>query len=168
MKKGLLIAAALLVIGAAALLMCPNSKTECCLCEGSPRHAPCLVNLETGELLELSVYDSDPFRPGELAEEQRTGYFTLVKGAGASGYRDGGKYVKVTIPLNDMHANSRYFCKKCRAKLSNCTGGYAIVDMLSPNNPVVFSLTNTFELRCYEVIVSATAGKQEITVNGQR
>ena len=167
MKKALLIATALIVAFAAALHMSSNSKTECCLCQNQPCHAPCLVNLETSELLELSVYDPDPFRPGELAEEQRSGYFTFVKGAGASGYREGGKYVKVKIPQSDTHANSRYFCKKCRDKLSDCQS-YAIVDLLDPSNPIFFPIRENFDIRCYEIIVCAMDGGQEITVNGKK
>lgn len=114
------------------------------------------------------MYDPDPFRPGELAEEQRTGYFTLVQGAGASGYLDGGNYVKVTIPADDAHSKSRNFCKKCRSKLSNCTGGYAFVDMSDPNDPVVFTMTENFKLRCYEIVINTAEETREITVTGQK
>lgn len=160
----LIIAVIFVVVG---LFYIRDSSVECCLCNSTPCHAPALVNLSTGEILELAVYDNDPFRPGELAEEQRTGYFTFVKGAGASGYRDGGKYVKVTVQSSKVCTNNRYFCKSCRDKLSACTG-YALVDLIDPANPTVFSIEEcVFELRCYEIIVRDADGRHEITVKGK-
>ena len=49
---------------------------QCALCgEGMPYHAPCLINLSTGQLGELKVYDSHPSLLGEIApmEMQHTG-----------------------------------------------------------------------------------------------
>ena len=50
-------------------------EPECCaICEdgnGNRYHAPVLVNLSTGAMRELEIYDRDPRRPWEIAEEQR-------------------------------------------------------------------------------------------------
>ena len=162
----ILIIAFIFVVGV-GLFYIRDSSVECCLCNSTPCHAPALVNLSTGEILELAVYDNDPFRPGELAEEQRTGYFTFVKGAGASGYREGGKYVKVTVQLGEIRTNNRYFCRSCRDKLSDCTG-YALVDLIDPANLTVFPIEDcVLELRCYEIIIHDTDGRHEITVKGK-
>lgn len=155
------------VCAGVALFCLGDNCIECCLCNSAPYHAPVLVNLSTGEMLELAVYDADPFRPGELAEEQQTGYFAFVKGAGASGYRDDGKYVKVTIQPSNTRGNNRLFCKRCRTKLSACAG-YALVDCIDPANLTVFPIEDcVLELRCYEIIIHDTDGRQEITVKGK-
>lgn len=61
-------------------------EPECCaICEdgnGNRYHAPVLVNLSTGVLRELEIYDRDPRRPWEVAEEQRWDdwVFTFIDG----------------------------------------------------------------------------------------
>lgn len=150
----------------AGLFYIYDSSVECCLCNSTPLHAPVLVNLSTGEMLELAVYDADPFCPGELAEEQQTGYFTFVKGAGTSGYREGGKYVKVTIPPANARANNRHFCKNCRDQLSDCNG-YAVVDLLAPSDLSIYPITaGMVDLRCYTISIVAKDLQYEITVIG--
>lgn len=51
-------------------------------------HAPCLMSLKTGEIGELTVYDMDPLRPGELAEKQSAGTFSFLSCAGITAGRD--------------------------------------------------------------------------------
>ena len=61
-------------------------EPECCaICEdgnGNRYHAPVLVNLSTGVLRELGIYDRYPRRPWEVAEEQRWDdwVFTFIDG----------------------------------------------------------------------------------------
>ena len=61
-------------------------EPECCaFCEdgnGNRYHAPVLVNLSTGVLRELEIYDRYPRRPWEVAEEQRWDdwVFTFIDG----------------------------------------------------------------------------------------
>jgi len=150
-----------------AVLFCVwDNRVECCLCNSIPHHAPLLLNLATGETLELSVYDAHPFRSGELAEEQTTGYFCLIKGAGASGYREGGKYAKVTLSIEKGRINTSVFCRKCRKLLEGCHG-YALVDLLNPSDLRVYSMTaNEFELRNYTISIIANELQYEVTVRG--
>jgi len=74
---------------------------QCALCELAHRcHAPALMNLATGEILEMRVYEPDPIRPWELAEEQRTGYFHISDGAGLRGWCDGGIAAHAELRVN--------------------------------------------------------------------
>ena len=61
--------------------------TSCALC-GTDRnvkhHAPCIVNLSSGEIAELSVYQPHPTIPGEVTDEIKTGYFSFSFSAGAN------------------------------------------------------------------------------------
>ena len=53
----------LMAITVMLLLMLPGCSSEiqepavCVLCDAFPRHAPCLVDLNTGELRELEIYN---------------------------------------------------------------------------------------------------------------
>lgn len=44
------------------------------------------------------MYEPHPFLVGEIAEEQRGGYFSFVRGAGVEGYKLGAESVTITIP----------------------------------------------------------------------
>ncbi len=160
----LIIAVIFIVVG---LFYIRDSSVECCLCNSAPLHAPALVNLSTGEILELTVYDTDPFRPGELAEEQLTGTFSFIRGAGVSGYRESGKYVKATVTLEGSQINKRSFCRECRQLLAGCKG-YALVDIYDPCQPVAYPVSErNFELRCYKIDIVETENKFTITVKGK-
>ena len=149
-----------------ALFCIHDSSDECCLCNSTPYHAPVLVNLSTGEILELAVYDTDPFRPGELAEEQQTGTFSFIRGAGASGYRERSKYVKVAIPIESTRLDKRYFCKECRTMLNGCRG-FVLADLRNTSDPIIYQLMECeISFRCYEIDIRKAGKKYEIWITG--
>lgn len=101
MKKFVLLCIALFII-----LMIytsgPASEPErCALCDDLARHAPCIINLNTGEKVELNVYEPHPFLVGEIADEQPGGYFSFVRGAGVEGYKLGAESVTITISMEN-------------------------------------------------------------------
>ena len=55
----LVIAVILILICVITILPAPNPK-RCAICDSIPYHAPALVNLATGEVGELSVYEPIP------------------------------------------------------------------------------------------------------------
>lgn len=105
-------------------------------------YAPCLINLSTGEKRELDVYEPHPFLVGEIAEEQRAGYFCFVRGAGAEGYKLGAKSITITIPVKSDKMNKRYFCNDCREMLEDYTKcGYVLADLKVTDSPVIYEIT---------------------------
>lgn len=91
---------------------------RCSLCSDLPRHAPCILNLSTGEKLELEIYEPHPFAVGEIADEQPGGYFCLIQGAGVSGYKIAAECMQITIPSSKSILNVRHFCYTCRNRLA--------------------------------------------------
>ena len=129
---------------------------QCALCELAYRcHAPALMNLVTGEILEMRVYEPDPVRPWELAQEQRTGYFRISNGAGLRGWCDGG--IAAHAELREGVAMSdRLFCRKCRLLLAVADNrGYAILDLHDPERfrPYAIIKGETYEINGYTVSV---------------
>ena len=52
----------------------------CCLCDGFRYHSPCLVDLETSQVIELDLYFPHPSKVAELAEQQpEQSTFSLVR-----------------------------------------------------------------------------------------
>lgn len=172
MKK-VTILCVVLIIAMFGCLMQPVPEPErCAICDDISRHAPCLINLITGEKLELEVYEPHPLLVGEIAEEQCGGYFCFVRGAGAEGYKLGAKTITITIPVRSDKMKMEHFCNDCRELLKGYTEcGYVLVDLKDTDNPVIYRInTNTsFSLRCYDIDVNEITedGKYQISVVGK-
>jgi len=78
----------LLLIISALMLREPEICSLCGSGEERPYHAPVLVDLSTGESIELRVYDMEITNQMEIAQEQTTGTFCPLRLNGHSGYRD--------------------------------------------------------------------------------
>lgn len=76
---GVVLFAVLVVITTNVIILSvKQEQKECCLCESFRYHAPCMVDLETGNVLELELYDPHPVMVAELAQEQySTGTFSF-------------------------------------------------------------------------------------------
>ena len=141
---------------------------RCSLCDGLSRHAPCILNLSTGKLLELDVYEPHPFLVGEIAEEQQGGYFSFVRGAGVDGYKLGAESVTVTIPIKADKLDQQHFCSKCREVLSNYSDhGYLLVDLKDTENPVIYEIRSdaAISFRCYDISVQELKEERKYEIN---
>lgn len=171
MKKSVLLCIALFIILTSCASGPAPEPERCALCDDLARHAPCIINLSTGEKVELDVYEPHPFLVGEIAEEQHGGYFSFVRGAGVEGYKLGAESVTITIPVKSDNMDQRFFCNSCRELLVDCKNqSFVLVDVKDTDNPVVYEICDNtvFTLRCYEVTVKKLEEdkKYEITING--
>ena len=171
MKKPTIICVAILLLLSACSSNIIPEPERCSLCDDLSRHAPCLVNLSTGEKIELEIYEPHPFLVGEIAEEQRGGYFSFVRGAGAEGYKLGAESATVTIPTANDKLDRKHFCTTCRDLLSNYEkDGYVLVDLKNTKQPVIYTIEDgaNFSCRCYEVSVTRLdeSNEYEIKVIG--
>ena len=77
----------------------------CALCrnkEGKKIHAPCIINLSTGEIAELSVYQPHPSEIGEVSAELKKGYFSFSSGAGANIMQNPeNEFCEATLPKDE-------------------------------------------------------------------
>lgn len=143
----------------------------CSMCADISRHALCIINLSTGEKLELDIYEPHPTLVGEIAEEQTGDYFSPIRVAGIEGYKVGAEYVIVSVPMKSEKINQHLFCNSCRELLANETkSGYILVDLKKPEEPVVYSVnvSTSFSVRCYSVSVQENGEDHvyEITATG--
>ena len=96
------IAVILILICLIIILPAPNPK-RCAICDSIPYHAPALVNLATGEVGELAVYEPHPFKVAELNPYQQGGTFSFIYVAGLNGYSDTANCeTHITIPIDEM------------------------------------------------------------------
>ena len=172
MKKIAFILAIVIIFSAIIYSALPVHEPErCSLCDSFPRHAPCILKLSTGELVELVIYDPHPYKVAELAEEQPGGYFSFVRGAGLEGHMVAAEYLTATIPVKTEHMNKEYFCSDCRELLDDYKRcGYVLADVRDPEVSVLYPIEEgtSFSLRCYEVEIEKNVedDKYELTVRG--
>ena len=171
MKKYIfpIIAVILILILAHAILPAPEPE-RCAICDSIPFHAPALVNLATGEVGELAVYDPHPFKVAELNEYQQGGTFCFIYSAGLNGYSDTANWeTHITIPTNENEYEEKFFCKSCRILISGHTeNGFLLLDLRTPDSFSILSLDSEDiqTVRCYEVQTKQSIDEIEIVVHG--
>lgn len=152
-------------------------EPECCaICEdgnGNRYHAPVLVNLSTGVLRELEIYDRDPRRPWEVAEEQRWDdwVFTFIDGNATMSWSSEDHTNIAHIGEEIGKIAPALFCHDCRALLADtATEGYVLLDMYDLENIQAFVVANGAEhtIRDYSVPIykDKENGGLEVGVTG--
>lgn len=121
------------------------------ICDDLSRHGLCIINLSTGEKLELEKYEPHHFLVGEIAEEQPGGYFRLIRGATIEGHIVCVEYSVVSDSVRAEKINQQYFCDSCRNRVaSKATNGYILADLKEPGEPVVYpiDISASLSVRC--------------------
>ena len=144
---------------------------ECVLCAAFPRHAPCLIDLNSGEIRELEIYQPDHTKVAELSDEQYGGYMSLVQFGDISGILLGADRVELEAPAKATGIRDGLFCWECRKLLKdNKCQGYILADLRNPVTPSVWQIKDgiSFSVRCYDVQISQgdEAGKLIILMIG--
>ncbi len=162
----------LLIASMATLVGCSQQEQkECCLCSSFRYHAPCLVDLETGELTELDLYFPHPTLVAELADPQpEQGTFSFVRLGNVSGYTDTANcIVEIDVPSADKTINPA-LCQECRAQLqAGYKSRYVLADLYDKEAKTLIPIKADTELtiRCYEITMEQEKDNAVITVQIQ-
>lgn len=170
MKMWLKILSVILVIAIAATVMLLFTKVEkeCCLCSSFRYHAPCLIDLETGDLIELDLYFPDDKLVAELENPQPEmgATFSFVSLGNVSGTKlTDSKTIEIHIP-NDKTYNPA-LCSGCRKQLPfGHTSRYIFADLYSKEEKILMPIKAdaAFSLRCYDITTQANTEKGGISV----
>ena len=170
MKKVIVMSVILLLLfsGCSSEILDP---AECVLCDAFPRHAPCLVDLNSGELCELEIYQPHHTKVAELSDEQYGGYMSLISFGEISGILLGANRVELEAQAKTSGMLCSLFCKDCRELLkANKCQGYILADLRNPKTPAVWKIAEgtSFSVRCYDVEISKSdeAGELKIIMTG--
>lgn len=154
MKKAIKGASAVIII---ALLLwfaiLSFGPDRCPLCDFIKSHAPCLVNVATGEVEEMGLYTPHYQLVGELAEEQNDSTFSFVTIAGVRGTRLTSPWImELDVPVTKEPVFKYHFCRECRKLLAD-QGGYVLADLYVHGDPVIIPIVDDMEqkLRCYTI-----------------
>lgn len=141
----------------------------CALCDGHKRHAPCVVNLSTGEVGELVIYEPHHTLVGEIAEEQAGGTLVFFPCIGQRAVRDtDAETSAVELPESQERMKPKYFCRSCRNLLHGMRR-YALVDLYDLNHIRVFSIADgaQYEIRDYSVCTAVNDQGFFVEVQGK-
>ena len=154
-------------------IIATTMEPECCLIcgEGNGRryHAPVLMNLSTGEMWELKIYDNDPKMPWKVAEEQSWNdwAFTLLDENAVMTW-SAENHTNIATIGNDVDGiNPAHFCYECRERLdATVINGYALLDLYDLGNVKMFDLEDgvIHSIRDYTVTIYETADKNHLIV----
>lgn len=159
-------------IAATAILLSTQNEKDCCLCDSFRFHAPCLVDLETGDLIELDLYFPHETKVAELAEVQQnmSSTFSFVRLGNITGTKlTGSKVIEFGVPIADK-TNNPALCKGCRELLqAGYKGRYVLADLYDMEiKELIPIVANTsIDLRCYEITMADNTEKNEINVTIQ-
>lgn len=165
-QKILSVVLALCVI---ALVGCAaQEQKDCCLCDSFRYHAPCLIDLETGEMIELDLYFPHETKVAELADPQpEMSTFSFVRLGNVSGTKmTGNAVIEVDVPNADKTSNPA-LCKECKALLQKgYKGRYVLADLYDEENKTLIPICDGTEivLRFYEITMSQNEEKDGIHV----
>ena len=123
-KKIIYIVAICLLLCAFGVGLILREPSHCVLCDVPESDVPCLIDLHSGEVCELRVYDET------ILDDPTSAYFSFMNILGNTGYRDTGeRHCKVTLPHDNIRMSAHLFCKDCRNKLQDChKDHYAVLD----------------------------------------
>lgn len=145
----------------------PDEPDFCALCHGAPLHAPALLNIETGDLTELRIYEPHPHKAGELSANQQGGYMGISMNGGVYfTYDPDAQTARTTIPLDQACLHKSEFCMDCRKLLADSKQNYVLVDVYDQENISVYDIVEGVccGMRCYTVSAALSGDKTEVTI----
>ena len=158
----------IVVIAATAILLFTQKEKECCLCSSFRYHAPCLIDLEAGNLIELDLYFPDDKLAAELKNPQPEmgATFSFVSLGNVSGTKlTDSKTIEIHIP-NDKTYNPA-LCNDCKKQLPfGHTSRYIFADLYSKEEKILMPIKadTTVSLRCYDITTENNTKKGGISV----
>lgn len=158
-----------LAICVIALVGCAvQEQKDCCLCDSFRYHAPCLIDLESDDMIELVLYFPHETKVAELADPRpEIDTFSFVRLGNVSGTRmTGNAIIEIDVPNADKTSNPA-LCKDCKALLQKgYKGRYVLSDLYDKESKTLIPIYDGTEmvLRCYEITMNQNEGKDEIHV----
>lgn len=150
---------------------CKQTEKDCCLCSSFRYHAPCLIDLKTGELVELDLYAPHPTKVAELAEQQpQTGTLSFIRFADVTGTKlADSNVITLNIPVSEKTPKPE-LCRTCRKQLCDLfVSRYVLADLYDAVHKklIPIPLDMSMELRCYKIFASKEEnGVLKVTVQG--
>lgn len=160
-KKTIYIVAAVLTICVATVLSFGN-ETACCLCNAPTSSAPCLLDLETGAILELRLDGpSTTYGPDGVSYVST---FSFIRFHTVTGTKQTApNMIELKIPSGGALQHPS-LCRQCRQLLPHgYTGRYVLADV---EGGVLFPITANTEITIcdYQIAIAPSDGDILLTI----
>ena len=135
----------------------PADSQDCSICGHLKCHAPCILNLTTGEIGELELYMPHDTEVGEIAEGQPGGTFGFISVAGLHGIKlTDPWYIELEVPMEGNKKRLSHYCDSCRKRLEDYQSGFVLLDVYDINNTIIYRIEDgaSYEMRCYTIRIS--------------
>lgn len=134
------------------------------------RHAPCLLELSSGEMVEIALYQPHHTKAAETVPEETPWVMKFFPVGKARGWADTANQIGcIELPKGISLMGRSQFCHSCRKLLRGYAfAGYVIVDTYELHKPEVYPITDgaSYEMRCYKVTVEKVDEVMTVTVLG--
>lgn len=160
-KKSICIVAAVLAICVAAILSLGN-ETECCLCNAPTSSVPCLIDLETGDILELSL--DGPSTPGPNGQTDVSTFSFIRFGDIIGTKQTTPNVIELKIPVEEK-VRTPALCSKChKSNRQENRPRYVLADMHSTEDKRIIPLTAGLEMQigCYSISIQSSKANKEL------
>ena len=149
-KKTISIIVGVLAICVAAVLLFGN-ETDCCLCNAPTSSVPCLIDLETGDILELSI-DGPSTTPGPEGQTDGATFSFIRFGPVTGTKQTAPNIIELKIPLGGALQRPS-LCRQCRRLLPRgYTSRYVLADV---GGEVLFPIMVGAELNLHGLQIAA-------------
>ena len=168
-KIGSTVLVVALLVGAVWCLS--QEQKDCCLCSSFRYHAPCLIDLETGEMIELDLYFPHETLVAELADPQpEMETFSFVSLGSVKGTRlTGSKTIEIDVPVSEKTATPA-LCRECRKQIDGVrVRRYVLADLYDMEEKTLIPINADLfmALRCYEITTQESEqGMVNVVIQG--
>ena len=147
-------------------------ENECPICRierKAPYHAPVFIDLLTGEVGELQVYDyAKQGMALELAAVQRSGATRLFICAGVMASTDLNSHIcRARLQNTALLVNKARYCEDCQVRfVSTVESRYLLIDAYDREDLDDYSVIpdETFQVRDYQILISAEDQNSNVEV----
>lgn len=147
-----------------------RKQKDCCLCSSFRYHAPCLVDLVTGKIIELDLYFPHETKVAELADLQpEMGTLSFVSLGNVKGTKlTNSKTIELNVPISEKTINPA-LCRSCRKQLSGLiVGRYVLADLYNSEDKVIIPIKQalSLDLRCYNITAQSEGDVLKVIIQG--
>ena len=163
------------IAGVAAMLLavfvfCSCERKECCLCNSFRYHAPCLMDLDEGKLIELNLYAPHPTKVAELADPQpQMSTFSIISLGNVTGTKQTDiKTIQMAVPATEKTANPA-LCNNCRKQVNGLfCPRYVLADLYAWEVKTLIPIRVDLpaKIRCYQIDAQREDNVWNVTVQG--
>lgn len=169
MWQKIVLAALVIVMIIGVVWYFSQEQKNCCLCSSFRFHAPCLIDLETGEMMVLDLYFPHETKVAELADPQpEMGTFSFVSLGDVKGTKlTDSKTIELVIPTKNIINPA--LCKSCWKKLGGLVvDRYVLADLYSSEDRSTIQIEDglCMDLRCYHITVQRGNDVLKLVIQG--